>query len=228
MEKFEKQLIPYVVRAFLQSIFQCDHCGSCCQFCKKISVDNKDVRLLAKHLKVSTKKAYKEYTHLDYQIIRHLNHNGSCCFYDEVKKGCKVYDARPRTCRTYPFMTPEQAIQGIGVKIYRDCPGMLKTVQIAIDKGFIVSLPEGFAFNFEAIDQYIKAHPDLEPKMKEQMKFQGMSVREDLVYALKLKKMSAKQQASFINQTQYQGAGDKLLTGENLAELVNQGIKEAA
>jgi uncharacterized protein len=29
--------------------------------------------------------------------------NGDCVFFDNQRRGCKIYSARPRQCRTWPF-----------------------------------------------------------------------------------------------------------------------------
>lgn len=37
--------------------------------------------------------------------IKEVQHEGSyeCVFYDRTSNGCKIYDARPTQCKTFPF-----------------------------------------------------------------------------------------------------------------------------
>jgi Fe-S-cluster containining protein len=47
-----------------------------------------------------------------------------CLFFDEKKRQCAIYDARPEQCRTFPFWEhfkdkPDEA--------FRECPGVRKT-----------------------------------------------------------------------------------------------------
>ena len=47
--------------------------------------------------------------------------NYACVFYDEIKRGCTIYDVRPEQCRTFPFWPyfkeqPEE--------VFNECPGV--------------------------------------------------------------------------------------------------------
>lgn len=49
--------------------------------------------------------------------------NGDCTFFDPKSRGCKVYDARPLQCRTWPFWRSNVASEKDWKEVQRDCPG---------------------------------------------------------------------------------------------------------
>ena len=95
--------------------FRCQLCGACCRQVKdSVMLEPMDIYLLARFLRERGEKidgpedVLAQYTHADVLADRLpiflLNTVGSehtCVF---LKNGrCSVYDARPRTCRLYPF-----------------------------------------------------------------------------------------------------------------------------
>lgn len=173
--------------AVLQSFFQCQQCGGCCKVCSHISLDKNDIQDLSNFLKISEHDVIKKYTHRSLLNTKELNHNGACCFYDSSSKRCMVYEARPRVCRSYPFMSPEQNMYrdaGYGFKLYSDCPGCSKTIDLAKKEGLFVDLGSEVAFNGPRIIGYLMDNPKLLPSVNEQIK---LHEREELHHA-KLKK----------------------------------------
>ncbi|VVB71617.1 Putative zinc- or iron-chelating domain protein [uncultured archaeon] len=64
-----------------------------------------------------------------------FKHIKPCKFYDESGKGCKLYQARPWSCRIFPFI----GIYGSEnhVKVNESCPGSvetMKTLTAALDE----------------------------------------------------------------------------------------------
>jgi Fe-S-cluster containining protein len=59
--------------------------------------------------------------------------NGDCVFYDEATRRCKVYAARPRQCRTWPFWDSNLRTPADWQRTCEECPGSGKgrTHQIA-------------------------------------------------------------------------------------------------
>ncbi len=110
-------------------LFECQRCGTCCTTGDPIRLRPEDAALLAKHLKIPLSKAIKKYTipdpdkpgALDFKHIR------PCKFYDPEAKGCKIYAARPWSCRIFPFL----GIYGSEdrVKVNESCPGSVQTMK---------------------------------------------------------------------------------------------------
>jgi len=105
--------------------FQCTGCGDCCTGAPGyVWVNKEEIAALAVQVgmaiaefeakyvrEVGVRKSLKEYA------------NGDCVFFDGKTRKCRVYSARPRQCRTWPFWdsnlrTPEAWAQTCTV-----CPG---------------------------------------------------------------------------------------------------------
>ena len=117
-------LDPYdYVRIQAQLDFKCVRCGLCCQVADPIDIYPKDIRRLSSHFNISVEETVKEYTipHPTEPDLRAFKASAPCRFYDEAKKGCSIYQARPMVCRCSPFLSPGQ-IGLIGVEVYEDCP----------------------------------------------------------------------------------------------------------
>jgi len=117
-------LDPYdYLRIQIQMDFQCQRCGHCCRVADPIDIYPKDIRRLASFFNISEEEMIEEYTipHHSETDLRAFKATVPCRFYDEAKKGCKIYQARPMVCRCSPFLSPSQ-IGLQGVEIYEDCP----------------------------------------------------------------------------------------------------------
>jgi hypothetical protein len=111
-------------------LFQCQRCGRCCTTGDPIRLRPEDAEALAKHLKIPLNKAIKKYTIPDPDKPGALDFKQTkpCKFYDVSATGCKIYAARPWSCRIFPFLgiygSEEQVI------VNKSCPGSLKTMEI--------------------------------------------------------------------------------------------------
>lgn len=111
-------------------LFVCERCGTCCTTGDPIRLRQDDIERIARHLKIPLGKAVKKYTMpdpdrpgvLDFKKIL------PCKFYDTVARRCKIYDARPWSCRIFPFI----GIYGSEdhVKVHESCPGSVKAVKM--------------------------------------------------------------------------------------------------
>lgn len=111
-------------------LFVCERCGTCCTTGDPIRLKHDDVERIARRLKIPLGKAVKKYTIpdpdrpgvLDFKKIL------PCKFYDPFMRGCKIYDARPWSCRIFPFI----GIYGSEhhVKVHESCPGSVKAVNM--------------------------------------------------------------------------------------------------
>lgn len=110
-------------------LFKCKRCGNCCTTGDPIRLRQEDAALLAKHLKIPLNKALKKYTipDPDKPGVLDFKHIKPCKFYDPAAKGCKLYSARPWSCRIFPFL----GIYGSEdrVKVNESCPGSVETMK---------------------------------------------------------------------------------------------------
>lgn len=110
-------------------LFRCRHCGNCCTTGDPIRLRPEDAALLARHLKIPLNKALKKYTvpDPDKPGVLDFKHIKPCKFYDPAARGCKLYLARPWSCRIFPFL----GIYGSEdrVKVNESCPGSVETMK---------------------------------------------------------------------------------------------------
>jgi len=111
-------------------IFACQRCGNCCTTGDPIRLRPEDAAAIARSLKIPLDKALKKYTIADPKKAGVLNfkHILPCKFYDANKNGCKIYAARPWSCRIFPFL----GIYGSEdrVLVNESCPGSVETMKI--------------------------------------------------------------------------------------------------
>ena len=76
--------------------FKCKRCGSCCHISPWVS------RADIKRIERFGKKDFYEVAHNGLHFLKMVD--GHCIFLKKNKKtaACKIYEARPTTCRLYP------------------------------------------------------------------------------------------------------------------------------
>ena len=104
--------------------FRCTKCGNCCTgepgF---VWVDEGEIKELAGFLKLTVgefaakyvRKARGRHSLIEFD-------NGDCVFYD-AEKGCTVYSARPKQCRTWPFWNSNLESADAWEEVTHSCPG---------------------------------------------------------------------------------------------------------
>ena len=96
--------------------FECTACGKCCQVPQGshplvaglsfpgASLDDGEASALAAHLKMTDAQFRAEYVSASRNGFQSLVViDGACVFYDKETKLCKVHEARPSSCRAFPF-----------------------------------------------------------------------------------------------------------------------------
>ena len=90
------------------ALYNCQKCpGYCCSY-PVIALEKSDVERLANHHEVDFETARKRFTRKghghDYIMRRKDNeHFGRICrFFDNKNRRCKIYEARPAVCRSFP------------------------------------------------------------------------------------------------------------------------------
>jgi uncharacterized protein len=105
--------------------FTCTGCGDCCTGDPGyVWVNREDIAALAAEAKLDIATFEARYVR-SVGVRKSLNEraNGDCVFFDSKTRKCRVYAARPRQCRTWPFWdsnirTPEAWAETCAV-----CPG---------------------------------------------------------------------------------------------------------
>lgn len=122
--------IPGMKTKTRKPLYDCAKCpGYCCSY-SRIAVSDFDIQRLARHFGLTESVARRKFTYhyktreLDEQLLRHKKDHifkSTCQFFDQQKRRCTVYEARPSVCRIYPedricgyyqFLTFERAQQG--------------------------------------------------------------------------------------------------------------------
>jgi uncharacterized protein len=105
--------------------FRCTGCGDCCTGAPGyVWVNADEILQLAQQIGLSAEEFEDTYTR-KIGIRRSLKEfpNGSCVFFDEEKRKCQVYQARPRQCRTWPFWDSNVKTESAWAETCRACPG---------------------------------------------------------------------------------------------------------
>jgi Fe-S-cluster containining protein len=108
--------------------YSCLKCpGYCCSYAE-IEITERDIRRLARHFNLDFDRAAERYAKYDrvkgIWMLRHKKDHifeSTCLLFDQEKRRCTVYEARPGVCRQYPdstrcgyydFLTFEREQQG--------------------------------------------------------------------------------------------------------------------
>ena len=102
------KIVP-VKKAVRYSCLKCP--GYCCSY-PEIEITKRDIARLARHFGLEYAHAEARFTKADpIRNIRMLRHRkdhifkSTCTLFDQDKRRCTVYEARPSVCRAYPDTT---------------------------------------------------------------------------------------------------------------------------
>lgn len=105
-------MLPIMKKEGFSYAFDPNACSTCQGKCCTgesgyIYVTKKEVEEICKLLEMSVKDFVSQYLFKKgYKYsIKEIKYNDSfeCIFYDRESNGCKIYQARPTQCRTFPF-----------------------------------------------------------------------------------------------------------------------------
>ncbi len=88
--------------------YDCSRCPAyCCSVYERVQVNKRDLNRLAKHFGVTYETALVRYTRTynNEQILRRKADpilGQACTFLNPETRQCKIYNARPESCRQYP------------------------------------------------------------------------------------------------------------------------------
>lgn len=106
--------------------FECTQCGDCCTGAPGyIWVTPEEMAGIAQKIGEPDLEAFKKkYTRREGNRVTLLDlANGDCIFFDNQKRCCTVYEARPAQCRTWPFWDSNLKSRQAWKETCRVCPG---------------------------------------------------------------------------------------------------------
>ena len=86
--------------------FRCTQCGDCCTGAPGyVWVNKEEIAQLAALLEITDVDRFERLYVRQVGIRKSLKEfpNGDCIFFDNERRHCQVYPARPRQCRSWPF-----------------------------------------------------------------------------------------------------------------------------
>lgn len=105
--------------------FECTQCGNCCTGQPGyVWVDEDELQQIADCLKVSIGEVRLLHTRQARGRVSLTEFaNGDCTFFDPKQRRCRVYSARPKQCRTWPFWRSNLASEQSWSETESHCPG---------------------------------------------------------------------------------------------------------
>ena len=106
--------------------FECSQCGDCCTGAPGyVWVNKEEIASLASEAGELDISVFEEKYVRRIGIRKSLKEcpNGDCVFFDGELRTCKVYDARPRQCRTWPFWDSNLKTPEDWQRTCQVCPG---------------------------------------------------------------------------------------------------------
>jgi Fe-S-cluster containining protein len=105
--------------------FQCTGCGDCCTGAPGyVWVNREEITNLAARLGLEPDEFESRYVR-NVGKRKSLNeyNNGDCVFFDGETRKCRVYEDRPRQCRTWPFWDSNVRSPEAWASTCQVCPG---------------------------------------------------------------------------------------------------------
>lgn len=106
--------------------FECSQCGDCCTGGPGyVWVTNDEIAALAAAIGEEDIERFEELYVRKIGIRKSLKElpNWDCVFFDGETRGCTVYEARPRQCRTWPFWDSNLRSPEMWQQTCEVCPG---------------------------------------------------------------------------------------------------------
>jgi len=116
--------------------FECTQCGDCCTGAPGyVWVNKEEIAGLADLLKLEVAEFERRYVR-QVGIRKSLIEfpNGDCVFLHSESRGCQVYEARPRQCRTWPFWNSNLASPEAWQRTAQHCPGCNRGKLVTLEK----------------------------------------------------------------------------------------------
>jgi uncharacterized protein len=105
--------------------FKCTGCGDCCTGAPGyVWVNQAEISALADRLGMAVAAFEKKYVRkigVRRSLVEYKN--GDCVFFDNQTRKCRVYEQRPRQCRTWPFWNSNLRSPETWAETCESCPG---------------------------------------------------------------------------------------------------------
>lgn len=116
--------------------FKCTACGDCCTGAPGyVWVNKEEISQLAEATGLTVKAFERKYVRqigIRKSLLEYRN--GDCVFFDNASRKCRVYAARPRQCRTWPFWDSNLRTPDAWQSACEVCPGSGKGKLYQLDQ----------------------------------------------------------------------------------------------
>jgi uncharacterized protein len=116
--------------------FACTGCGDCCTGEPGyVWVNKREIEAMAAAMKLSVEVFEREYVRtigIRKSLIEYAN--GDCVFFNNQSRHCRIYSARPRQCRTWPFWPSNLASPAAWEEVKQRCPGCSRGRVVPLEK----------------------------------------------------------------------------------------------
>ncbi len=108
--------------------FECTRCSACCRFDPGyVFISANDLKKLTDFFKMEKRAFVEKYCRIvnvggSRRLSLNERKNYDCIFWE--KGGCRVYEARPLQCRSYPFWRPFLESEDAWNREAQNCPGI--------------------------------------------------------------------------------------------------------
>ncbi len=116
--------------------FECTGCGNCCTGAPGYVWLNKtEIEAIAALFQMDVDAFEKQYVR-KVGIRKSLVEfpNGDCVFFDNEGRRCRIYTARPRQCRTWPFWDSNLRTAETWAEMSKSCPGANRGPLVALEE----------------------------------------------------------------------------------------------
>jgi uncharacterized protein len=116
--------------------FSCTGCGDCCTGAPGyVWVNASEIEALAATVGLPVDEFLRRYVRkvgMRRSLIELAG--GDCVFFESTSRRCRVYDARPRQCRTWPFWASNVATPAAWEQTAERCPGCNRGRRVPLGK----------------------------------------------------------------------------------------------